>query len=96
MDRRPAARDDALVVNFGKLLERWSGGRIRATEHRVLGNDRTRHSIPFFYEPRVDARIEPMPIVGAEPFEPFRYGDHLWSAMTEFAEFKGLSRFPDG
>ncbi len=88
-------RDDALVVNFGKLLERWSGGRIRATEHRVLGNDRARHSIPFFYEPRVDAEIAPMPIAGAKPFEPFHYGDHLWSSMTEFVEFAGLSRFPD-
>lgn len=87
-------RERSLVVNFGKLLERWSGGRIRATEHRVLGNDRVRHSIPFFYEPRIDALIEPMPLPGVEPFEPFRYGDHLWDAMSGFVEFAGISRWP--
>ena len=84
----------SLVVNFGKLLERWSGGRIRATEHRVLGNDRPRHSIPFFYEPRIDARIEPMPLPGVESFAPFRYGDHLWAAMSGFVEFAGIPRWP--
>jgi isopenicillin N synthase-like dioxygenase len=89
-------REGSLVVNFGKLLERWSGGRVRATEHRVLGNECTRHSIPFFYEPRIDARIEPMPVDGAEPFEPFSYGDHLWDAMSRFAEFAGIPRWPGG
>lgn len=86
----------SLVVNFGKLLERWTGGRIRATEHRVLGNDRERRSIPFFYEPRVDARIEPLPLDGAEPFEPFLYGDHVWEAMSRFPEFAKATRWPDG
>ncbi len=82
-----------LVVNFGKLLERWTGGRILATPHRVLGNDVPRCSIPFFYEPRVDARIEPLDLEGAEPFEPFAYGDHLWEAMSEFPEFQNAVRF---
>jgi isopenicillin N synthase-like dioxygenase len=85
-----------LVVNFGKLLERWSAGHIRATTHRVLGNDVPRCSIPFFYEPRVDARIEPLAIGGAEPFEPFTYGDHLWEAMSEFPEFQDAERFRAG
>ena len=80
----------ALAVNFGGLLERWTGGRIRATEHRVLGPGRTRCSIPFFYEPRVDARIAPLAGLDAPPFEPFLYGDHLWAAMTRFVEFRGL------
>jgi isopenicillin N synthase-like dioxygenase len=87
--------DDTLVVNFGKLLERWTGGRIRATEHRVLGNDRERSSIPFFYEPRVDARIAPLPLEGVAPFPAFRYGDHLWEAMTRFVEFADAERFPE-
>ncbi len=83
-------RESALAVNFGQVLERWTGGRIRATEHRVLGSDRERHSIPFFYEPRVDAEIAPLPIKGAEPFEPFLFGDHLWETTTKFVEFHGL------
>jgi isopenicillin N synthase-like dioxygenase len=54
-------REGTLAVNFGKLLESWTGGRIRATEHRVLGSAQERRSIPFFYEPRADAVIAPCP-----------------------------------
>lgn len=82
--------DGTLAVNFGKLLDRWTSGRIRATEHRVLGPGRTRYSIPFFYEPRVDAVIEPLPLPDAARFEPFSYGDHLWDAMVKFVEFRAL------
>ena len=90
-----------MAVNFGGLLERWTGGRVKATEHRVLGQcvtgpGRERCSIPFFYEPRVDAVIRPMP--GSRDFAPFTYGDHLWSAMTKFIEFAALKdvRAPRG
>jgi isopenicillin N synthase-like dioxygenase len=81
---------DCLAVNFGKVLERWSLGRIKATEHRVLGGPEPRMSIPFFYEARVDAEISPLPIDPPGAFEPFLYGDHLWEATTNFVEFAGL------
>jgi isopenicillin N synthase-like dioxygenase len=81
--------DDGLAVNFGKVLERWCGGRIKATEHRVIGTGRERMSIPFFYEARADAEIRPLPVDGA-PFEPFLYGDYLWATTTQFVEFKGM------
>jgi isopenicillin N synthase-like dioxygenase len=82
--------EDALAVNFGKVLELWCGGRIKATEHRVIGNGRERMSIPFFYEARADARIAPLPMDGASSFEPFLYGDYLWATTTQFVEFKGM------
>lgn len=82
---------DTLVVNFGKLLERWTGGRIKATQHRVIGHGEERYSVPFFYEPHVDAVIAPLPIAGAaSSFEPFSYGDHVWAATTKFVEFHGM------
>jgi isopenicillin N synthase-like dioxygenase len=81
-------KDDGLAVNFGKVLELWSGGRIKATEHRAIGNGRERMSIPFFYEARADAEIRPFP--GAASFEPFLYGDYLWATTTQFVEFKGM------
>ncbi|HWY95491.1 MAG TPA: 2OG-Fe(II) oxygenase family protein, partial [Steroidobacteraceae bacterium] len=81
--------DDGLAVNFGKVLERWCGGRIKATEHRVIGTGRERMSIPFFYEARADAEIRPLPVDGA-PFEPFLYGDYLWATTTQFVEFRGM------
>jgi isopenicillin N synthase-like dioxygenase len=82
--------DDGLAVNFGKVLERWCGGRIKATEHRVIGTGRERMSIPFFYEARADAEIRPLPVDGAALFEPFLYGDYLWATTTQFVEFKGM------
>jgi isopenicillin N synthase-like dioxygenase len=81
--------DDGLAVNFGKVLERWCGGRIKATEHRAIGNGLERMSIPFFYEARADAEIRPLPMDGAS-FEPFLYGDYLWATTTQFVEFKGM------
>jgi isopenicillin N synthase-like dioxygenase len=82
--------EGALAVNFGKVLERWCNGRIKATEHRVVGSGRERMSIPFFYEARVDAKIAPLPLDDRDSFEPFLYGDHLWSTTTKFVEFQGM------
>jgi isopenicillin N synthase-like dioxygenase len=82
--------EDGLAVNFGKVLERWSGGRIKATEHRVLGTGQERLSIPFFYEARADAEIRPLPMDDAASFEPFLYGNYLWATITQFVEFRGM------
>jgi isopenicillin N synthase-like dioxygenase len=83
-------REGSLAVNFGKVLERWSGGQIRATEHRVVGYGRERRSIPYFHEARADAEIAPLPLAGAASFAPFLYGDYLWATTTKFVEFKGM------
>lgn len=90
--------EGTLAVNFGKLLQTWTGGRIKATEHRVIGRSEERFSIPFFYDARADALIEPLPLPGIEPFTPFYFGDYLWSTMTRFVEFQGLEglRRPQG
>jgi isopenicillin N synthase-like dioxygenase len=82
--------EGALAVNFGKVLERWSAGRIKATEHRVIGSGEARMSVPFFYEARADAEIRPLPMDPADAFEPFLYGDYLWATTTQFVEFKGM------
>jgi isopenicillin N synthase-like dioxygenase len=78
------------AINFGGLLERWTGGRIKATAHRVLAQGENRYSVPFFFEPRPSTRIAPLPIPGIRPFEPFLYGDHLWATATRFPENFGL------
>jgi isopenicillin N synthase-like dioxygenase len=81
---------DGFVINFGGLLARWTGGRIRATKHRVLSSGGARFSIPFFFEPRPDAVIAPLPIPDIQTFEPFQFGDHLWATTTQFPENYGL------
>jgi len=88
LDVPPAG--NLLAVNFGGLLERWSGGRIKATLHRVVGEGVERKSIPFFYEARADAEIRPLPSEPPDSFEPFFYGDYLWRATTKFVEFAGM------
>jgi isopenicillin N synthase-like dioxygenase len=82
--------ENLLAVNFGEVLERWSGRRIMATQHRVIGRGGERRSIPFFYEARADAEIRPLPTEPADSFEPFFYGDHLWRSTTKFVEFQGM------
>jgi isopenicillin N synthase-like dioxygenase len=84
------AEDDVIAVNFGGLMARWTGGKIRATPHGVIPTREERFSIPFFFEPRPDTRIEPLPLPEVEPFEPFLFGDHLWNTTTRFAENYGL------
>ena len=78
------------AVNFGGLLSRWTGKKVRATRHRVLSAGPERFSIPFFFEPRPDTLIAPLPIPGVEAFEPFRFGDYLWDTTTRFPENYGL------
>ena len=45
------------VVNFGEMLEMWSGGKVIATEHRVIGSPEERLSIPLFFNPRFDVNV---------------------------------------
>ena len=88
---RVPAEEGTLVVNFGGLLERWTGGLIKATRHGVGAVDSERFSIPFFMEPSPDTLITPLPLTGIPPFKPFLFGDHLWATTTQFTENWGLS-----
>jgi isopenicillin N synthase-like dioxygenase len=55
---------EALVVNLGEMLEVATEGYLAATIHRVKapppGVDR--YSVPFFWSPRLDAVIDPVPL----------------------------------
>ncbi len=57
--RAPA---DALIVVFGRMLERATGGYVTAAHHHVVsppaGNERI--SIPYFFSPRLDYVIAPI------------------------------------
>ena len=47
----------ALVVNTGRALEYLSKGKFKATNHRVLWNKSKRLSVPFFFEPSYDFKM---------------------------------------
>lgn len=48
------------VINFGEMLEMWTGGKIKATPHRVIGTQDERISIPLFFNPNHDANVAPI------------------------------------
>ncbi|TDU77923.1 2-oxoglutarate and iron-dependent oxygenase domain-containing protein [Streptomyces sp. KS 21] len=53
----------AFVVNLGELLEIATEGYLVATDHRVVSPPGAveRYSVPFFYNPRLDAVVETVP-----------------------------------
>lgn len=57
------AMDDAVLINSGDLLERWSNGRYRSTPHRVQPKigERERLSIALFVDPDSDTQVEALP-----------------------------------
>ena len=69
----------AFVINTGDMMQVWSNDHYQAAIHRVLAmQDRDRYSIPFFYNPRADARVEPLPSVVSDD-RPARYRPIDWS-----------------
>jgi isopenicillin N synthase-like dioxygenase len=81
----------SVAVHFGQLLERWTAGRIVATEHRLLGRENGRVLLPFSFEPALDARIGPLgPEPGDSSTEPLLYGDYLWSRLQGLPEYQDL------
>lgn len=71
-------REGAIIVNVGDMLHRMSNGRLLSTPHRVINTTgRERYSVPFFFDPHVSTRIEPLPGTGTPRFEPIVFGDFL-------------------
>lgn len=69
-----------LVINIGELLERATGGYLRATIHRVIspkaGDDRI--SVPLFYNPQLDRTVPTLelpPALAAEARGIEAYGE---------------------
>ena len=93
---------DALVVNIGDMIERWTNGEWKSTPHRVIHRgDAYRVSVPFFFEPDFDAEVRPLQTcverTGRQAkFEPLTYGAHLVSKITgnfyQASDAGGLAR----
>uniref|UniRef100_A0A6S8SXT3 Fe2OG dioxygenase domain-containing protein n=2 Tax=Ditylum brightwellii TaxID=49249 RepID=A0A6S8SXT3_9STRA len=52
----------SFVINVGDMMNRWTNGLYSSTIHRVVTNTsrKDRYSIPFFFNPDVDAVVEPL------------------------------------
>ncbi len=59
---RPPKMYDAMLVNTGQFLERWSNERFRATPHRVMPPEtKDRYSIACFVNPSFEPVTECLP-----------------------------------
>jgi len=81
----------AIVVNVGKLLRRWTGGRYAAALHRVVNvGGKERYSLPLFVHPSFHTVIDAAALVGRRPegedYAPIVAGERV------YANFKARSR----
>ena len=78
---------DALIVNLGDMLARWSNDRYVSTPHRVGSPSRDRYSAPFFVNPRADAVVSPLAscVDDGHParHRPITAGDYLRSRFDD-------------
>lgn len=56
----PETGPDCLICNLGEQAEILSGGYLLATPHRVLLPKRPRTSVPFFYNPALSSKVQPL------------------------------------
>jgi isopenicillin N synthase-like dioxygenase len=73
--------DGTFIVNIGDLIEGWTNGRFKATQHRVVNTGRERYSMPLFFAVDYHTVIEPLAPFVSETHPP-KYnrivaGDHL-------------------
>jgi len=80
---------NALVVNTGLALEYLSKGKFKATNHRVLWNKTKRMSIPFFFEPSYDFKMDKsfLTSAGRTKNNGLIYEKFLNSSLKKFIEY---------
>ena len=79
----------ALIVNTGLALEYLSKGKFKATNHRVLWNKTKRMSVPFFFEPSYDFRMNPSFLNGSNTNKKaIFFQDFLKTSLKKFIEYQ--------
>jgi isopenicillin N synthase-like dioxygenase len=91
VDATPIA--DAIVVNAGDLLARWSNDAIKSTKHRVVeppvkaDKYPPRYSVAYFCNPNFDRMIDAIPgTVSSEfpkKYEAINSGEYLIRRLTD-------------
>ncbi len=79
----------ALVVNTGRALEFLSKGKFKATNHRVLWNKTKRMSIPFFFEPSYDFKMNKSFLISSKTKNSgLIYEKFLKQSLKKFVEYQ--------
>jgi isopenicillin N synthase-like dioxygenase len=73
--------EGTFIVNIGDLIEGWTNGRFKATQHRVVNTGKERYSLPLFFAVDYHTVVEPLPQF-VTPARPAGYarilaGEHL-------------------
>ena len=79
----------SFIVNTGLALEYLTNGKYKATNHRVIFNNKKRVSIPFFYEPSYDFSLNPS-LLGIKSKPRFKINNYLTflkGSLNKFAEY---------
>jgi isopenicillin N synthase-like dioxygenase len=93
-----ASIPNTLVCNIGEQAQIWSRGYFLATPHRVqLTSSKTRISIPFFYNPRLEATITPLDSISSpwersETKQHWKQDSNAMLTMVGENTFKSLAR----
>ncbi|GAU96041.1 hypothetical protein RvY_07544 [Ramazzottius varieornatus] len=77
---------DTVLINIGDLLQDWTGGRLKATRHRVqlqggVSHTQVRRSIAFFAEPDYNTVVESLD--PAKYLKPKAAKDHIFKRYRE-------------
>jgi isopenicillin N synthase-like dioxygenase len=93
--------DGTYVVNIGDLLGVWTNDRFKPTVHRVLNTSGAeRYSIPFFFNPDYDTKVECLdickPMDGSPPmYASTTCGQHLTKRFDSTFKYRAGKRDHD-
>ena len=80
---------NALIVNTGLALEYLSKGKFKATNHRVLWNKTKRMSVPFFFEPSYDFKMNSSFLNGSKTSKKgIFFQNFLKNSLKKFIEYQ--------
>jgi isopenicillin N synthase-like dioxygenase len=80
----------SFVMNVGDITQRWTNDRFVSTPHRVRNfSGRDRYSIPYFFDPDMDALIECIAAAGQAPrHAPVEFGAYLMSRLDANYDYR--------
>ncbi|MEM7016668.1 MAG: 2OG-Fe(II) oxygenase family protein [Pseudomonadota bacterium] len=83
-------QDGCIVVNVGDALQVWTNDRCTAALHRVqpVHSPEGRYSIPYFYQPKLDAMLEPW-LTDQPHYRPFTYRELIMGRVNDnYADYE--------
>jgi len=79
---------NALIVNTGLALQFLTKGKLKATNHRVVWNKTKRMSIPFFFEPSYDFKMNHLFLNNTSKTKGIVFEKFLNKSLKKFVEYQ--------